>query len=400
MVDAPSFFDRAGNPYLDQEGSPWQDNAVRFSLFARAVIAVSQDRSGLKWKPDILHCNDWQSALAPALLFRQSQRPVTVFTIHNLAYQGLFPYETFVALHLPASLWSYEALEFHRQLSFIKGGLAFSDYITTVSPNYAREIQTPAFGCGLEGLLSYRQARLTGILNGIDIQEWNPATDPNLARNYDLDHLQNKRFNKTTLQKKVKLPPNPEIPLIGLIGRLVHQKGIDLVLKALPELLKKPVQLVLLGSGDSRYEASLRVWSNLYPQQFSIRIGYDEELAHLIEAGADIFLMPSRFEPCGLNQMYSLRYGTLPVVRKTGGLADTVVDATAKNISDGTATGFTFLEPDSTAMLTALFRALSLYKNNTAWKTMQRRGMRQDLSWESSARKYLKLYQRLLQEHR
>lgn len=399
LVDTPIFFDRPGNPYLNLDGEPWADNAERFALFARAVLTVAQNRSGLNWKPEIIHCNDWQTGLIPALLYRQSKRPATVFTVHNLAYQGLFPYETFISLHLPASLWSYEALEFHRQLAFIKGGLAFADQISAVSPNYAKEIQTTEYGNGLDGLLKYRRNDLTGIINGIDTEIWNPATDPNLSQPYDANSLQDKALNKTALQRLMKLPEDSQAMLIGSIGRLVHQKGIDLLLQALPRLIEMPVQLVILGSGDPHYEDALREWSIKYPQQISIKAGYDEALAHQIEAAADVFLMPSRFEPCGLNQMYSLRYGTLPVVRMTGGLADTVIDTTPESLSAGTATGFCFHEAESQSMLSALSRATELYQDKDTWRILQQRGMGQDFSWKQSAQQYRELYQSLLRKH-
>ncbi|MCP4410558.1 MAG: glycogen synthase GlgA [Gammaproteobacteria bacterium] len=399
LVDTPTFFDRPGNPYLNADGKPWADNAERFALFARAVLTVAQNRSGLNWKPEIIHCNDWQTGLIPALLYRQSKRPATVFTIHNLAYQGLFPYETFISLHLPASLWSYEALEFHRQLAFIKGGLAFADQISAVSPNYANEIQTAEYGNGLDGLLKYRRNDLTGIINGIDTETWNPATDPNLSQPYDANSLQDKALNKTALQRLMQLPQDSQAMLIGSIGRLVHQKGIDLLLQALPRLIEMPVQLVILGSGDPHYEDALREWLIKHPQQISVKAGYDEALAHQIEAAADVFLMPSRFEPCGLNQMYSLRYGTLPVVRMTGGLADTVIDTTPESLSAGTATGFCFHETESQSMLSALSRAIELYQDKDTWRILQQRGMGQDFSWKQSAQQYRELYQGLLRKY-
>ena len=352
LVDFPPAFDRSGNPYLNAHGQPWHDNASRYALFARVATQIALNQSGLKWQPDVVHCHDWQAGLVPALLAMEEKRPATVFTIHNLAYQGLFPHETFTALGLPSSLWSPDALEFHASLSFIKGGLVFADQITTVSPTYAREIQTPEFGCGLDGLLHFRAAQgsasplrggehrtvaggrmpgatagsLTGILNGIDDKTWNPAGDAHIAKRYSAHRLSGKQANKPALQKAFGLPHDPQVPLIGIVGRMVQQKGIDLVLEAIPELMKQSVQMVMLGTGDGDYENQLRAQAARFPAQLSVRIGYDEDLAHLVEAGADMFLMPSRFEPCGLNQLYSLRYGTVPVVRATGGLADTVSD--------------------------------------------------------------------------
>ena len=299
-------------------------NALR--LFCRVAVEVAMNRGYLDWTPDIIHCNDWQSGLVPALLSLETSRPATVFTIHNMAYQGIFPRATKVSLNLPKSLWNPDGLEFNGMLSFIKGGLAYADRITTVSPTYAREIQTADFGYGLEGLLSHRNDVLTGIINGIDADQWNPETDPNISEHFDLSTINKKQLNKTALQKKLSLPVDITIPVFAIISRLVEQKGIDMVLECLPEMLTLPLQFVLLGSGDKSFEQQLADFAETYPDKIAITLGYDEALAHLIEAGADIFLMPSRFEPCGLNQLYSQRYGTVPIVRKTGGLADTVVD--------------------------------------------------------------------------
>lgn len=397
LVAAPRLFDRPGNPYLDATGRPWSDNAQRFGLFCQAATALAQ-RPPEPFGPfDIVHCNDWQSGLVPALLGLESSRPVTIFTIHNLAYQGLFPAIEFVRLGLPRRLWSYEALEFHHQLSFIKGGLAFGDFITTVSPTYAREIQTPEFGCGLDGLLRHRRDVVVGILNGIDTEQWDPSVDPNLARRYTVNTLQDKAANKTAVQASFSLPERPSVPVVGMVGRLVEQKGIDLVIECLPRLVTMPLQLVVLGSGEARYAQALEDWSRRHSDRLSVHIGYDEGLAHLIEGGADMFLMPSRFEPCGLNQMYSLRYGTIPIVRRTGGLADTVVDATAENLASGTATGIVFERPREPDLLEALRRALALYAQPGVWHQLQVAGMGQDFSWTRSASEYVALYRRALQ---
>lgn len=396
LVDIPEYFDRPGNPYLGPDGQDWPDNAQRFHAFARTVVELALDRAGLDWQPDLVHCNDWQTGLVPALLSLEPTRPATVFTIHNLAYQGLFPWETFRDLGLPGHWWSLHALEFHDQLSFIKGGLVFADWITTVSPTYAEEIRTPAFGCGLEGLLQIRADRLRGILNGADYRIWNPNHDPHLPHHYNGRSLAGKAANKAALQREFDLPEQAQIPLLAHIGRLVAQKGIDLLLECLPQVLAGEAQLVLLGSGEPELEARLQALQARHPDQIGLRLGYDEALAHRIEAGADMFVMPSRFEPCGLNQLYSLRYGTLPVVRRTGGLADTVIDADATARAAGTATGFVFTETTPAALAEALRRALQLYPQTQAWKQLVQTAMRQDFSWKRSAGQYLELYETAL----
>ncbi|MHB8624204.1 MAG: glycogen synthase GlgA [Sulfuricaulis sp.] len=400
LVDFPPAYDRPGNPYLDLYGLPWPDNAMRYALLARATLALALGYARVQWQPDIVHCHDWQTGLIPVLLAPEQTHPATVFTIHNLAYQGLFSHATFMALGLPATLWSPEALEFHGQMSFIKGGLSFADQLTTVSPSYAREIQTAEFGCGLDGLLRHRADRLTGILNGIDTEEWNPARDPFLAKCYSTRRLQDKLPNKLALQQEFGLPVEPHTPLVGMVGRLVHQKGIDLVLETLPDIMQRPIQLVLLGSGEAAYEKALRAQAARYAGRMGLHVGYDERLAHLIEAGADIFLMPSRFEPCGLNQLYSQRYGTIPIVRHVGGLADTVADATEESLKSGNATGIVFQEMHPAELLAALDRALTLQKNARRWKQMMQQGLRQNFSWRQSATHYLKLYRQLARERK
>ncbi|WJW74897.1 glycogen synthase GlgA [Thiohalobacter sp. IOR34] len=392
LVDAPGCFDRPGNPYVGPDGHDWPDNAQRFARFARAVVELAQDRAGLGWRAELVHTNDWQCGLVPALLSLEAARPATLFTIHNLAYQGLFDAALLGELGLPPHWWSMEALEFHGRLSFIKGGLVFADRLTTVSPTYAREICTPQFGYGLEGLLRHRQDRLSGILNGADYQHWNPGKDPHLAANYNGRSLAGKAVDKAALQREFGLPERPQTPLLAHIGRLVEQKGVDLILGALPRLMEEDVQLVVLGSGEAQLEAALREAQAAHPQRIGVRIGYDEPLAHRIEAGADLFLMPSRFEPCGLNQIYSLRYGTVPVVRRTGGLADTVVDASEAALRKGTATGFQFDAPTTEALLQAIGRALGLYRQPPVWRRLIGAGMRQDFSWTRSARRYLEVY--------
>jgi starch synthase len=396
LVDAPAYFDRAGNPYRAPNGGDWQDNHLRFGLFGHIIAALSMDEAGLGWKPDILHCNDWQTGLAPALLHDRHERPAMVFTIHNLAYQGLFPLHAFHELSLPHHLWAPHFMEFHGQFSFIKGGLVFADRITTVSPTYAQEIRTREYGYGLEGLLEYRSNILSGILNGVDDRIWNPATDKNLATNYSAEDLSGKVQNKLALQKAFGLPENANTPIFGHVGRMVEQKGIDLILQVMPEILDKhPVQFIMLGSGERHFEETVQQLSDVFPEQVGIHIGYDEARAHLIEAGSDLFLMPSRFEPCGLNQMYSLIYGTPPVVRRTGGLADTIVDATAETLADGTANGFSFDLASAEALSATIGRALACMAGVQCHKTLVQNGMRQDFSWERSARAYLQLYKEI-----
>jgi starch synthase len=392
LVDYPPFFNFPGNPYHDESGKPWANIGDRFALFCRIVVEVAMNRAYLDWQPDVVHCNDWQTGLIPALLSIENNPPATIFTIHNMAYQGLFPSSTYTLLNLPGQLWHQDGLEYHGMLSFIKGGLRFANRITTVSHTYAQEIQTPEFGYGLEGLLAYRHTVLSGIINGIDTSVWDPATDTTIAKNYTSKTLKNKQENKLHLQNSLGLPVNAEIPVFGLIGRLVDQKGIDLVLSCLTEMTSLPLQFVLLGSGDKSIELKLEDFARLYPEKMAITIGYNEPLAHQIEAGADVFLMPSRFEPCGLNQMYSQRYGTLPIVRKTGGLADSVIDALPESIQAGTASGFVFNDAVPGALLEAIKRSLVLFADKSAWQKIQRSAMSKDFSWQNSASKYLALY--------
>jgi starch synthase len=338
LVHSPEHFDRDGGAYGPKEGGDWLDNAARFALFSRAIAAAAMNNLALDWQPDVLHCNDWQTGLAPALIAGLPNRPATIFTIHNLAYQGLYPRETFDMLDLPMSLWHSDGLEFYDMMSFMKGGLIYSDHITTVSPTYAEEICTYEFGYGLEGLLAdrARQGRLTGIINGIDLDEWNPNKDKALRKNYTAKTVRNKLENKEAIQQHFALPLKVETLVIGLISRLVPQKGVDLSIDAIGALLEagENIQLVCLCSGEANFEQDLRVLRARYPDKVGVTIGYDEALAHQIEAGADVFLMPSRFEPCGLNQLYSLRYGTLPIVRNTGGFADSVVDASGDDLKN------------------------------------------------------------------
>jgi starch synthase len=397
LVDAPASFNRPGNPYLQPDGKDWPDNAERFALFARACVALALGEADRTWHPQVVHCNDWQTGLVPVLLAEAPHRPATVFSIHNLAYQGLFPAETFKALQLPDTLWSIDGLEFYNMLSFMKGGIANADRIATVSPTYAREILEEEFGYGLEGLLRYRSDRLSGILNGIDSDAWNPATDTMIARRYDVHTLQHKLFNKFTLQRDRGLPVSSQPMLLSYVGRLVEQKGVDLILDLIDDLAEHPIQLVVLGTGDSEIEQRLQDAAQRYPGQISVSIGFDEALAHRIEAGADALLMPSRYEPCGLNQMYSQFYGTVPIVRTTGGLADSVVDFSRRAADDNPATGFCFEDDSSEALLATCLAALDTYQNQRVdWWKLVIAGMHRDFSWSASARRYGELYKSLV----
>ena len=373
VLDCPALYQRGGSPYQDPGGQDWPDNALRFGVLSRVAARLPGY--------DVLHCNDWPTALAPVL----SKTPA-LLTIHNLAFQGNFERAWLDRLGIGQEYFSIERLEFHGRISFLKGGLAYARALTTVSPTYAREIQTAEFGCGLDGLLRERRGVLTGILNGIDTAEWDPAADPHLAARYDAGSLENKALNKQALQKKLNLEVRSDVPLLGFVGRLTHQKGVDLIAGALNELAALPAQFALLGRGERELEGVLSLAAGRHPGRVAAASAFDEGLAHLIEAGADLFLMPSRFEPCGLNQMYSQRYGTPPVARATGGLADTIIDGE---------TGFLFERVESAALATAVRRALAVWREPGRWREMQRAGMRRDFSWAAAARRYADLYSRL-----
>ena len=392
LVNCPAAYDRPGTPYLDENGKEWKDNAFRFAILSQTAANVATGSSQVSWQPDVVHCNDWQTGLVPALLSTCKKRPATIFTIHNLSYQGLFHKKIFHELLLPPELWSMHGMEFHDQVSFIKGGLSYADRITTVSPTYAHEIQTPEFGYGLDTLLTYRKDKLSGILNGIDTDVWNPGTDACLKQKYNKRSLVKKIDNKTDLQMEIGLPQEKSIPLLGMISRLVEQKGLDTILDALPTLLQLPIQIVILGTGEQHFEALLTQLAIKFPDKLKVIIGYDECLSHRIEAAADIYLMPSKFEPCGLNQLYSLRYGTLPIVRNVGGLADAVIDTTKSSIENHTATGFYIKDDSPSSLLSSVQSAIKLYQDAAIWKQLQLNAMGQDFSWHKSAEKYIELY--------
>lgn len=398
LVDHPLLSDREGSPYLGEDGLDWADNDIRFGVFCQSVVELAQGRAALDGlsKFDAVHCNDWQTGLVPALLKQEESSPPSIFTIHNMAYQGSFPKDAMERIGLPDSLWSMDGLEFHGQVNFIKGGVFFADHVTTVSPNYAEEIQTEAFGCGMEGLLLYRSENLSGIVNGIDDREWNPRYDKLLPFRYGVSSLSKKAINKRFLQNRMELPVEDDIFLLGTVGRLADQKGVDLILEILPQLMEMPIQLIVVGSGDAELSAQLEAAAEQYPQQMAVYIGYDEELAHWVEAGSDAFLMPSRFEPCGLNQMYSQAYGTPPVVSPTGGLVDTVVGVSEESIQDNTASGFFMPEMSSQGLLLAIKEALEYYRDLDQWQKLMKQGMAKDFSWKPSAEAYLSMYQDLI----
>jgi starch synthase len=399
LLDCPELYDRDGGPYQDPAaGHDWPDNALRFAALARVAARLAGESSPLAWRPQVLHCNDWQTALAPAYArFARGERTANVMCIHNLAFQGLFPPATAATLELPAAANSIDGGEFYGRFSFLKAGLAYADAITTVSPTYAREIQREPLGFGLQGLLAARAGRLHGILNGIDEEAWDPATDALIARRYDAARLGAKRDNKLALQRRMGLPADAGVPLFGFVGRLTEQKGVDLIVAAAPRIAAAPAQLAVLGAGERRLEDALRTLARARPREVAVETGFDEPLAHLIEAGADAFLMPSRFEPCGLNQMYSQRYGTPPVAHATGGLCDSIVDCTPTTLGGGTATGFLFGEPTAEALADAVGRALAAYRDATTWQALQRNGMARDFGWRASAARYIELYRSLVE---
>jgi starch synthase len=397
IVDCPRLYERPGGPYQDTTGKDWSDNDLRFGLLGYVAAMLSTSQSPVSWRPRILHCNDWQAGLAPAYLrFMPGERARIIMTIHNLAYQGVFPPVTVSRLGLAPSSFSPDGLEYYGNMSFLKAGLFYADHITTVSPNYAREIQREPLGMGMQGLLAHRAASLSGILNGIDTDAWDPESDPYIAKYYNASRLPMKAENKRALQARLGLEANDEIPLIGSVGRFTHQKGFDLILESARELLALPVQLAVLGSGDAQLQDAYQLLARSHPGRVGVQVGYDESLAHQIEAGADIFLMPSRFEPCGLNQMYSQRYGTPPVAHATGGLVDSIVDATPETISAKTATGFLFSPMTRAALLQGVSRALVAHRDRKLWRQLQKNGMARDFSWEASAQRYVELYQSLL----
>ena len=389
LLDAPELFDREGL-YQDAQGRDWPDNARRFAFLAHAAVALATGEL-VDWRADVVHANDWHAGLVPFLLAgRGSTKPATVFTAHNLAFQGNFPADVMSAIGLSPS--AFGALEFYGQASFLKAALCHADRVSTVSPGYAAEVLTPAFGCGMDGILRGRGDAFVGILNGIDYSVWDPAHDPNLAESYSARDIAGKRICKAALQREMGLTPDPEVPLIGFVSRLTHQKMADVVAAAIPGMVEAGAQFVLVGQGDADLEAAFAQAAQHYDGVVAASLGYDEARAHRLQAGCDILLAPARFEPCGLTQMYAQRYGTVPVVRRVGGLADTVVDATPESLAARTATGFVFEDGTRDALERDISRALTLYREPLAWRRLQLQGMARDFRWQVSALKYLALY--------
>ncbi|MFI5175288.1 MAG: glycogen synthase GlgA [Terriglobia bacterium] len=393
FVDCPEYFDR--DEFYGEKGVDFPDNAERFALFSRAAIEFARQ---LPTPPDLFHCHDWQSALIPVILKHEGvndrffEKTRTVFTIHNMGYQGLFDATVMKTAGLPDSSFHLQGLEFYGKVNYLKGGIAFADAITTVSVKYSREIQTAEFGHGLEGVVRSRAADVHGILNGIDYADWSPAVDRFIIKNYTPESLDGKLECKLDLLQEFHLPEQLPRPLIGIISRLDDQKGFDLISEGIESILALNPMFAVLGSGKPKYESLLQRIAAEYPQQFGLRLAFDNKLAHKIEAGADLFLMPSRYEPCGLNQLYSLKYGTVPVVRATGGLDDTVEHF---NPSTGQGTGFKFHDYTATALSATVREALETYKNREAWRRLMRAGMAKDFSWNASAGQYVQLYETL-----
>jgi starch synthase len=404
VVDCPEFYGRAGNPYVDGAGADWTDNPLRFGLLSKVAALLCGAASPIGWRPDVLHCNDWQTGLAPACLSfdRQAATAVaaakataTVFTVHNLAFSGSFDPALLARLGLPPESFSMHGLEYHGQLSFLKAGLYYADCITTVSPTYAREIQQAPLGFGFQGLLAARSSRLYGILNGIDTAAWDPATDPCLAGRFTQDTLEARAANRRAVQQRFGLEPDDDAMLFGVVSRFTEQKGIDLILEAWPGLAARHrLQLAMLGSGDRRLTGAAAECVRQHPGRVGFIGGFDEPLSHLIEGGCDAFLMPSRFEPCGLNQMYSQRYGAPPLVRATGGLADSVLDDVSATATRGT--GFVFTGDTSAALAATVARAFAAWQDRPRWRALQAAGMQRDFGWQASAASYVAVYRQAI----
>ena len=390
LVDYPELYNRDGGLYQAHDGHDWPDNARRFAALNETALAIVD---GLidNWRPDIVHAHDWHAGLLPLLLStRPKPRPATIFTIHNLAYQGLFDASEFKLLDLPSELFG--SLEFYNRISFLKAGISGADAITTVSPTYAREILTPEYGCGLEGLMKAKEPIISGILNGADYGIWDPRNDPELVAHYSLRSMAGKVASKRALQAELDLDADDDAPLMAFMSRLVHQKMPDVVLDALPALIEDGLQFALVAEGEAGYGKAFENLVRRYKGRVGVRFGYGEAVAHRLLAGADMLAHPARFEPCGLVPMYGLRYGTLPIVRNIGGMADSVVNATAETVQHGTATGFSFDEPTKEAFEACVRRALGFYRQPIVWRKMQASAMAQDFGWQRSAGAYARLY--------
>ncbi|NNE89918.1 MAG: glycogen synthase GlgA [Silicimonas sp.] len=394
LIDAPHLYDRPGQIYLNESGADWADNHLRFGLLS--WLGAEIGRTGIPgWMPDVIHAHDWQAGLTPVYAQQNGSTAPCVLTIHNIAFQGNFPATTMGALGLDPKGFTQDGFEYFGQISFLKGGLMLADRITTVSPTYAAELATPEFGMGLEGVLVARKADLFGILNGIDMVAWDPATDTALAHNYTSRTLAKKTVNKQAVLEHFGLGTDTAAPLFSVISRLSDQKGLDLALQALPAILDKGARFVLLGSGAPELEHGFRELAHRYPNSVGVEIGFNEDLAHLIQAGADATLVPSRFEPCGLTQLCAMRYGTLPIVSVTGGLADTVIDANEAALAAGCATGIQFAPTTAAKLGDALDRAMAIYADPKAWQRIQRNAMKHPVGWDVSARRMADIYHSL-----
>lgn len=396
LLEAPHLYDRPGNPYVQADGQNWPDNAIRFAALARAGASIAQ---GLlkSWTPDIMHCHDWQAGLAPAFVHYDGlPHAKSVMTVHNLAFQGQFAPELLGPIGLPPHAFSFDGVEYYGTIGYLKAGLKFADRLTTVSPAYATEIRGPEAGMGLDGLLNQRARDLSGIINGIDTRVWNPASDDALESTYDSDNFGARWLNKKALQERMGLDQDNDALLCGIVSRLSWQKGLDLVLQALPEMIDTGMQLAILGAGDAGLEEGFRRAASQNPGRISCEFGYDERLAHQIQAGADALLVPSRFEPCGLTQLCALRYGAVPIVARVGGLSDTIVDANEMALNSGVATGIQFYPVTLDAFSGALARARDLFEKPDDWQLIQTNGMATDVSWATPARRYADLYRSLL----
>jgi starch synthase len=395
ILDAPHLYDRPGNPYLGPDGLDWPDNAQRFAALAAAAALVARGAVA-GFRPDIIHAHDWQAGLVAAYLhYQDGARPGVVMTVHNIAYQGQFSADLLAMLGLPPEALSIDGVAHHGQIGYLKAGLQLADRVTTVSPGYAAELLSAKFGMGFEGLFRARAGIMSGILNGIDEDIWNPATDPQLAASFDAKHLRGRARNKAAVQERMALKPDQSALLFGIVSRLVWQKGIDLVLASVPSLLACGAQLAVLGTGEPAIEAALRDATARHSGRIGCVIGFDEGLSHLMQAGVDALLVPSRFEPCGLTQLYALRYGAIPVVARVGGLADTVIDANPMALAAGVATGVQFSNPDEAMLQAAIRRTAGLWQHKPAWRQMQRNAMASDVSWHEPARQYAALYRSL-----
>ena len=391
FISQSKYYDR--DSLYQQHGKDYPDNGERFIFFSKCVAHLARY---LPWRPEVVHVNDWQTGLVPSLILHQSRRegwgnpPVTCLTIHNLAYQGVFPRSAYTMTNLPGDYFHPEGAEYYGKLNCLKAGIVYSDVVTTVSPRYAREITTEEFGCGLDGVLRKRKQPVLGILNGVDYDEWNTDRNPHLMNTYSIADLAGKAANKLALQAEFGLPVKSDVPLFGTITRLADQKGVDIELGALEEMLHTEIQFVLLGSGDHGYERAFQKLAHRYPQKVAVQFGYNQTLSHRIESGCDFYIMPSKFEPCGLNQMYSLRFGTIPIVRITGGLDDTVVDATEDSLG---ANGVKFAEYSTQALAKAIRKALVIYNNPHLFVHYRRNAMAADFSWDRTVAAYLRAYQ-------